>query len=259
MEEFMPELLIGKLKTRYIDEGGKDKPPALLLHGWGCEGETLRSVIDALKDRFRVVAPDLPGFGGSDEPPAPWSVRDYADHILLFCEQTGVKNPLIFAHSMGARVAVMMISRGFNARCMVITGGAGVKPADTKRTSFRTKIYKCGRTCLTFLHANKALERWKRRFGSEDYRNASPVMRGTLVKTVGEDLTPLFASVAIPTLLIWGEKDDATPLADGKIMESRMQNAGLAVIQNAGHYAFLEQTALFLKIMNVFLDDIYKE
>jgi pimeloyl-ACP methyl ester carboxylesterase len=255
----MPDLLIGKLKTHYIDEGGKDKPPALLLHGWGCEGETLRTVITALHSRFHVIAPDLPGFGGSDEPPAPWSVGDYADHITLFCEQLGIKNPLIFAHSMGARIAVMMISRGFKAHSMVVTGGAGVKPQGTKRTSFRTKIYKCGRFCLTFLRANRALERWKRRFGSEDYRNASPVMRGTLVKTVGEDLTPLFPSITLPTLLIWGENDDATPLADGKIMEQNMQNAGLAVIKNAGHYAFLEQTALFLKIMNLFLDDMYKD
>jgi pimeloyl-ACP methyl ester carboxylesterase len=255
----MPDILISKLKTHYIDEGGKDKPSALLLHGWGCEGETLRVIIDAIKNRFRVIAPDLPGFGDSDEPPAPWSVGDYADHIMLFCEQTGIENPLICAHSMGARIAVMMISRGFKAHSVVVTGGAGVKPAGTKRASFRTKVYKCGRMWLTFFRANKTLERWKRRFGSTDYKNATPVMRGTLVKTVGEDLTPLFPAVTPPTLLIWGEKDDATPLDDGKIMEENMPNAGLAVIPNAGHYAFLEQTALFLRILNVFIDDLYKD
>jgi pimeloyl-ACP methyl ester carboxylesterase len=253
----MPDILIGKLNIHYIDEGGEAKPSALLLHGWGCEGETLRLIINEIKERFRVIAPDLPGFGGSDEPEAAWSVGDYADHIMTFCERLDIKNPMIFAHSMGARIAVMMISRGFNAHCAVITGGAGVKPAATKRASLRTRVYRAGRNLLTFCRAERTLERWKLRFGSEDYRNASPVMRGTLVKTVGEDLTPLFSSVGIPVLLIWGEKDDATPLADGKIMESKMQNAGLAVIPGAGHYAFLEQPALFLKIMNIFIEDSY--
>jgi len=74
-----------------------------------------------------------------------------------------------------------------------------------------------------------------------------------LVKIVNEDLTELLPLVKQEVLLIWGENDDSTPLADGKLMEKLMPDAGLAVMPNAGHYAFLEQPALFCKILDSYL------
>ena len=98
-----------------------------------------------------------------------------------------------------------------------------------------------------------ALEKLRTKHGSADYRAASPMMRQVLVKTVNEDLSHLLPKVKQETLLIFGRNDDATPITDGQRMEKEMPNAGLAVIENAGHFAFIEQQYLFLRIVDSFL------
>ena len=78
-------------------------------------------------------------------------------------------------------------------------------------------------------------------------------MRQTLVKTVNEDLTPLLEKISVETLLIWGKNDTAPPLSDGILMEQKMQNAGLAQIENAGHFPFIDQPYVFSKILISYL------
>ena len=70
-----------------------------------------------------------------------------------------------------------------------------------------------------------------------------------------EDLTPLLSQITCPTLLIWGEKDDATPLWMGKIMEKKIPDAGLVIFEDDDHYAYWNQSARFNKISDVFLTD----
>ena len=97
------------------------------------------------------------------------------------------------------------------------------------------------------------LDYLQKKFGSADYAAASPVMRKSLVMNVNEDCTPYMPSVTQPTLLIWGDQDTATPLSDGQKMEELMPEAGLAVIQGAGHYTFLDNPYLYNKILGSFL------
>lgn len=99
-----------------------------------------------------------------------------------------------------------------------------------------------------------ALNRFQKKFGSADYAAASPVMRGSLVKAVNEDLEPLLPQITAETLLIWGDKDTATPLSDGRKMEKQIKGSGLVVFSGAGHYSFLEQPYLFAKVIKSFLN-----
>jgi pimeloyl-ACP methyl ester carboxylesterase len=95
--------------------------------------------------------------------------------------------------------------------------------------------------------------------GSADYRAVSGVMRGTLVRIVNEDISALLPKLKLPVLLIWGDKDTETPIADGRLMERLIPDAGLVVFEGAGHYAYLEQAARFCRIVEVFLRDDVQE
>ena len=97
------------------------------------------------------------------------------------------------------------------------------------------------------------LERVRAYFGSADYNAAPPVLRQTLVKVVNEDLTRFLPHLACPTLLIWGEKDTATPLSDAKLMEKLVPDAGLCVIRGAGHFSFVERPGEVHAIVHSFL------
>ena len=77
-------------------------------------------------------------------------------------------------------------------------------------------------------------------------------MRETLVKVVNEDLEPLLPQISVPTLIIWGDMDTATPIADARRMEELIKDAGLVVCEGAGHYSFLEQPAKVLLALQAF-------
>ena len=99
-----------------------------------------------------------------------------------------------------------------------------------------------------------ALENLRRKNGSADYNAASPIMRQCLVKAVNEDLTELIPNINVPTLLVWGEKDDAVPLSDARLMERLIKDSGLVVFEGCGHFAFLEQGGRFCRILDSFFD-----
>ena len=100
-----------------------------------------------------------------------------------------------------------------------------------------------------------AVENWRRRRGSADFNSASEVMKKTLVLAVNEDLTPCLKNITAPTLLFWGDKDDATPLSDAKIMEKKIPDAGLVVLQGGSHFSFLENTPYFLRVADAFFEN----
>ena len=77
----------------YIDTdptNDNNRPVVLFLHGWGAPAETYRLMIDHLAAYCRVVAPDLPGFGGSAEPETPWCVDDYVAWTVDFAAALGL-------------------------------------------------------------------------------------------------------------------------------------------------------------------------
>ena len=90
------------------------------------------------------------------------------------------------------------------------------------------------------------------RIASDDYKQAGP-MRPTLVKVVNEDLTPLLSRIQVPTLLVWGTKDDAAPVAHAHTMERLIPDAGLVLFEGAGHFAYLDEPERFCRIVRHFV------
>ncbi len=251
------------LKINYVCEGKKsnNKPDILMLHGWGANIKLFSQIINHLSPYFRVIALDLPGFGESDEPKEPWNVDNYVDFVIKFCEKIGIKSCFIIAHSFGGRITIKLMSRDnlpFKVEKIVLTGSAGIRPKQSAKSKFKTKCYKIGKKMLSSKICQKlmpnALENFRKKNGSADYNAASPVMRQCLVKVVNEDLTELIPNINVPTLLIWGEKDDAVPLSDGQLMEKLISDAGLVVFEGCGHFAFLEQGGRFCRILDSFFE-----
>ncbi len=244
------EIQIDGRRVRYIDEGSG--PEVLLLHGWAAPAQTYRLIIDHLSPRCRVVAPDLPGFGGSQEPAVPFSVDDYVDFVLKFSDAVGLKSPLLIGHSYGGRIIIKMMNRPrlpFTVPKIILMDAAGIKPKRSLGYYIKVYSYKAARRILPML-----AERMRRKTGSADYRNASPVMRRTMVLSVNENLTPLLSGIKVPTLLIWGENDTATPLSDGQTMERLIPGAGLVVLRGAGHFSFADHWGQCSRVLDSFVN-----
>jgi pimeloyl-ACP methyl ester carboxylesterase len=232
-----------------------------MLQGWGTDLGVYDSVANAINDKYRFVQFDLPGFGGSDEPKEPWNVDAYADFFCKFMEALGINKASLIGHSYGGRIIIKLAAREaipFEISNIVLIDSAGIMPKRSFKQKFNIKKYKIIKKIvnvkLIYALFPELIDDWRSRQGSADYRNASPMMRQCMVMAVNEDLTDLLPEIRQDTLLIWGDKDTATPLCDGKLMEERIPNSGLAVLKGCGHFSFLEQPAIFRSIMRSYFN-----
>lgn len=228
----------------------------VMLQGWGTDLGVYDSVADAINTEYKFIQFDFPGFGGSDEPREAWNVDNYADFFCKFMQALNIDKATLIGHSYGGRVIIKLATREsipFEITNIVLIDSAGVMPKRTLHQKMKIKKYKILKKILNmkvvYALFPELIDDWRSRQGSADYRNASPVMRQCLVMAVNEDLTDLLPKIQQDTLLIWGDKDTATPIGDGKIMEEKIPNSGLAVLTGAGHFSFLEQPTVFRNIM----------
>lgn len=247
------------VKTNYISEGEGEN--LLLLHGWGSNIKLFDGIIRFASQKYHVYALDMAGFGETAEPPAPWGVDEYADYVLEFCRLMGITKTIMLGHSFGGRVIIKTLSREncpIECTKIILTDSAGIKPKKSVSARIRQRSYKIGKGFLSLPPVKKlapnALENLRKKNGSADYNAASPMMRHCLVKVVNEDLTDCLPKIKASSLLIWGRNDDATPVSDGQLMEKLIPDAGLVVLENCGHYAFLEQQGMFLRVLGSFLN-----
>jgi pimeloyl-ACP methyl ester carboxylesterase len=234
-----------------------DAPPVLVLHGWGASIDAVGSIVDGLAGRLEVVAIDLPGFGGSPEPPEPWDVGAYARFVLAACDDLGLDRFSLVGHSFGARIGIVLAATHPDriAR-IVLTGAAGLRPK--RRPSYYAKVgvAKAGRVvgAVGGAPGRRLQDRMRRRVASSDWLEASEAMRGTFRRVIAEDLSPHLPHVRASTLLVWGERDEDTPLWMARRMEAEIPDAGLVVLDGA-HYAYAERAAEFNRIAAHFLTE----
>lgn len=244
------------LNIHYVDEGQGEV--LLLLHGWGSSVDAWRRMMNEFTPHFRMVALDLPGFGGSDMPPIPWAVEDYAAFVLKFMQAVGLQDPILVGHSYGGRVIIKLAGTGRVApEKIILIDSAGVKPKKTFKQKIRIATFKTVKWALTLPGIRKftggLLDKARGYFGSADYNAAPEVLRKSLVMAVNEDLTHHMPSIRASTLLIFGEKDTATPVSDGQLMEKLIPDAGLCIIKGAGHFSFVERPFEVHAILHSFL------
>lgn len=231
--------------------------PLLLMHGWGCDHTTVRSIAATAALTNRVYNIDFPGFGASPEPDEVWGVEEYTALVEAFARQEGLERPVLVGHSFGGRVAILMASRTSVSK-VVLVDAAGIKPRRSLAYYYKVYSFKAAKRLANLLlgkeRAAKHIEAMRARRGSSDYSQASPKMRAIMSKVVNQDLTDRLSLIKAPTLLIWGENDTATPVADARKMSKLIPDAGLVSFTGCGHYSFLDNPAQFRAVLSSFLN-----
>lgn len=256
------EWMYQNLRVDYTEMG--QGPLAVLFHGWGANKELFGAVMKTLSAKYRVAAPDIPGFGKSQEPAQPWDLDDYCDFAKAFVRYLAGEDGaevILAGHSHGGRILIRLTADHdlpFSVTKLILIDSAGIVHEKTPKQLRRIKRYKLGKKLLGLGPVKRrfphALENFQKRSGSADYRAASPVMRSSMVKVVNQDLREYLPRIQAETLLVWGDQDRDTPLEDGKLMEQSIPGAGLAVLPGAGHYCFLDRQYQFLAVMRSFLE-----
>lgn len=233
-----------------------DGRPLILMHGWGCDHNTVRSIAATAAQTHTVYNIDFPGFGGSQEPAKVWGVELYTRLIEDLVRKEGLERPVLIGHSFGGRVSILYASRN-DVDKVVLVDAAGIKPKRSLKYYLKVYSFKAGKRFWELLlgkeKAQERVDRMRTKRGSSDYAGASPMMRRILSKVVNEDLTDRLPLISAPTLLIWGENDTATPIADAKKMSRLIPGSGLVSFPGCGHYSFLDNPIQFRAVLSSFL------
>ncbi len=246
-----------KLNVNLIDEGSGDV--LVFLHGWGAKAEIYRSIINLFVPHYRVIAPDFPGFGATTEPSFAYSAEDYGDFVLALLSKLGITKASFIGHSHGGRTVIELATRekqNIEIDKIVLMDSAGIRAKLSFSKKLRVKTFKVLKAFLMLKPIGKmfpnALEALKKKFGSADYSAASDIMRQSFVKVVNSDYKDRLCKISRPTLLVWGEKDTATPLSDAEFMKSKIPDSGLVTVKNGGHFCFTEDFGLVARVLASF-------
>ena len=167
-----------------------------------------------------------------------WTLEDYVNWFGAEIEKdTKINEPvIILGHSNGGRIAIAY-AKANQAKVggLILVDSAGIYDRDWKANTKRAvwgAVARLGRS----LKKNKTLRNiFYKIVGEQDYRDASPLMQETMRNMISADLAPILPYIACPVAIIWGERDTATPLRDGKLMKELLPNSTLTVIKEARH------------------------
>lgn len=228
----------------------------VLLHGWGDRASGLQTVRRALAKHFRVIAPDLPGFGGTQISANVWGLDEYATFISHMLDKLDVKDVYaVVGHSNGGAIAIRGLASGtLQAERLVLLASAGIRGENAGRLRVLQGATKVGKFLTMPLPdpAKRALRRQLYHMVRSDMMVAEH-LEETFKRIVSEDVRKDAAKLKVPTLLIYGGKDQSTPVRYGELLRQRITGSTLKVLPEAGHFVHLDRSSEVIKAIEEFL------
>lgn len=247
---------INGYKINYEVEGsGK---PIVLFHGWLASLETMKPLQKNLSKNFKVYNIDILGFGKSDLPKEPLYTDNFGDFVNDVLQALNIENPILIGHSNGGKAIINYAGRYNNKiNKIILIDSTGIKPHRSIKYYSKIYSYKCAKKILSILPGdkNKRREQLLNKYGSSDYKASPEVLRKTMNNILNEGQEKIMPNIKAPTLLIWGENDNATPFSDTKKIEKLIPDCGTVSFKGAGHFSYLDCLPQCLVIINEFLKD----
>ncbi len=229
-------MIIKGLKINYKTLGGGK--PLLILHGWGSKSDNWQKVGEMLAEKnMKVIIPDLPGFGQSDKPSTAWNLDDYCDFVEELVKILNLDKFYLLGHSFGGALTVkcgLKFPEKIDKLFLVSAACFRKKSLKNKLFRFISKFFNIKPFFLRKLFYRKS-----------DYLSVEGIMKEIYLKIIKQDLSDILSKVQIPTVIIWGEKDDVTPIKQGRLIKEKIQGsrlrqgfggqAKLEIIPNVGH------------------------
>ena len=252
------------IEMAYDDLGSG--PAIVLLHGYPFNRSMWREQVDALKESFRVITPDLRGHGETTATPDPSTMDEMAQDVAALLDDLEIKRVYLGGLSMGGYVALAFYRRfQFRVRALIL---ADTRPqADTpdarhNREAQAEKVLEEGMRSIaddflrkvltpeTLSQRPEIVERVRKMIVATKPRGAAAALRGMAIR---RDQTDFLPEIIAPTLIIVGSDDPLTPTADADLMHREIRGSRLEVIQGAAHLSNLEQPSEFNRALNNFL------
>ena len=242
----------------------------VLIHGYPFNRSLWTEQVEALSSKYRVVTPDLRGFGESDSSEGAVTMDRMAQDVVQLMDHLGIDQAVIGALSMGGYVALALIKQ-FPSRVKALVLADTRAQADTeeaKQTRFQQaeKALSEGMAGIADAMLPKLLTPDTVSKRPEVVKRVRDMMlktkpQGAASALLGmaerEDQTEFISTIRVPAMIVVGREDAITPVADSEKMKSKIGPSHLVVLENAGHVSNLEQTEQFNFALLKFLDRVF--
>lgn len=209
--------------------------PLILVHGWGGSINSLKKLAQLLSQKFQTIIIDLPGFGQSDLPEKNWGVGEYGKAIINLLDQLNIKTCYYFGHSFGGSLGIYLASQYSNRIAKLILCDASYQRSG--QTSQATQTIK--KLVNKFSWLKKIEDPVKKIYYRIFFPNSDllkyPKLETNFRKIMTEDLTPFLKKIYCPTLILWGEKDQQTPISYALNLNKQIKDSQLKTFPNIGH------------------------
>jgi 3-oxoadipate enol-lactonase len=251
-----------------FDDAGRG-PAVVLLHGFPFDRSMWRAQVERLSGRFRVIAPDLRGHGGTGSTDEPSTMEEMAEDLAALLDELNVARAVVCGLSMGGYVALAFCrAHPERVRALVL---ADTRPQADTEEARRTREENARRALeegmepiagamlpkllspLTSERSPEVVERVRALMMGVSPRGAAAALRGMALRG---DQTGTLSKIDVPTLVVVGADDLITPPSDAESMSRSVEGSRLVVIEGAGHVSNLERPDEFNRALEEFLEGL---
>jgi 3-oxoadipate enol-lactonase len=255
------------IEIAYTDAGSG--PVVVLLHGFPFDRSMWRGQVEKLSDRFRVIAPDLRGHGGTTVTRGPSTMEEMADDVAALLDELNVPRAVLCGLSMGGYVALAFFrSHPERVRALVL---ADTRPRADAEEARRTREQNALRALdegmapivdamlpkllspRTRECAPEVVARVREMMLGMNAEGAAAALRGMALR---RDQTDTLSKVDVPTLIVVGSEDAVTPPSDAEAMSALIEGSRLVRVEGAGHVSNVERPEEFDRALAEFLEGL---
>ena len=271
----MPYATIGDVDLYYEIHGPADAPPLVLIGGWASYRWIWFRQIPTFKEKYRCIVFDNRGAGRSSKPDIPYTMEMFAADTVGLMEALDIENAHVLGISMGGLIAQQIaISYPEKVRSLILVsthfGGPNIIPMDDKNMALLIALP------TETISKEQAREMRYRATFSERFLQESRDVIARIDEWAEKHPAPLYAQVhqssavaafnaeeevkqiTASTLIIHGDSDRAVPTKNGELLDTKIPNSRLVLIEEGSHFSIIEKYEEFNDAVIKFIDEMEK-
>jgi pimeloyl-ACP methyl ester carboxylesterase len=249
------------IKMHYAAQGDADGIPVVLLHGITDSWYSWSRVLPQIDKKYRLYALDLRGHGDSDKPASGYAMKDFAADVVAFMDAMKIKRATVVGHSMGSFVALQtVLDAPQRVGKLLLIGTATTARNDVTldlQKAFSELKDPLDEKFVRDFQVGTSSETVPQEFMDGVVRQSMKapayVWKAALTGVMAENYQPNLTKIKVPTLIVWGDKENLFLRPEQDVLRSKITNSSLKVYEGAGHSPQWEYPEKFAADLNEFL------
>ena len=264
------KIAVNDLSVSYNDEGKTGDPVIIFIHGFPFNKSMWDKQMEALKHGYRVIAYDVRGLGGSDTGTEDFSIELFATDLLNLMDTLKIDKAMLCGLSMGGYIALNAVENypdRFDAiilsdtTCLADTPEAKEKRLKTIESIKKNGVEKFADESIKNLFARESFSTKKKEIAAvremivhTDEESLCKTLRAFYER---KETCSKLSDIYVPVLIMVGEEDKITPLAAAQLMQEKIKDSLLSIMEHAGHLINIENPLEFNNQLEEFVSTVY--